>query len=133
MVLVCVVAGAGLGTFVHARRVQAGTVTREEMLRRGAHATTAASAVQGAVRIGERPARISRVLCSNAPDADWSCTVRFRSVPGGDELTGPDAPSVEVAFRGRDHVALRACRLREPQHGLDVDCAKSARAALAAR
>lgn len=133
-VVACVVAGVGFGTFFTAQRAADRHVDRQEMLARGAHATSAASAVQGAVRIDDRAARVSRVRCSSAPTERWSCTASFRSLRGGDELTGPDAPVVELTFRGRKSpMELQACTLRQPQQGLTTDCMESAQAALRRR
>lgn len=133
MIILCVAAGIGFGTFFTAQRAARQHVDRDEMLRRGASATSAAAAVQGAVRIDDRSARVSRVRCSSAPTDRWTCAASFRSTTGGDEITGPDAPVVDLMFSGRDHISLRACTLRLPQQGLTSDCTKSARAALERR
>lgn len=124
LAVVCVVCGVLAGMLLRGSLLARGSgrVDSAEVLRRGGEAARGASALLAAVRWHGGDVQISRVLCDNRAVEPWRCEVRFRAAAGA-ELTGPQAPTVALSFRGAATKAeLTSCRLNDPQMGRPVDC-----------
>jgi hypothetical protein len=123
----CVALGIELGVLAHRHGSSSARLAGAEVLRRGAQATAAASAVQRPLG----PVRVRKVVCPNRRASRWTCVAQFAGRDGV-ALTGPGAPRVEVRFAGDRGMRLERCRLTVGGRRATVDCTAQAAAGVAA-